>query len=78
LLLALLCSLLHVIGMTDINDLLARIDKHIEKSGAARSTVSRKLFGNGNRLDEIQNGGSLTMHKFVQAKAALLEMEQAA
>lgn len=64
--------------MTDINDLLARIDKHIAKSGAARSTVSRKLFGNGKRLDEIQNGGSLTMHKWEQAKAALLDMERGA
>jgi len=64
--------------MTDINELLARIDSHIEQTGAAPSTVSRKLFGNGTRLDAIRAGGSITMRKWDQVKAALSDMEAGA
>lgn len=64
--------------MPDIQTLLTRIENHIERTKAARSTVSRKLFGNGNRLDEIRNGGTLTLRKMEQADEALAEMEQTA
>lgn len=61
--------------MADIQNLLERVEAHIAKTGAARSTVSRKLFGNGNRLDEIKSGGTLTIRKMMEADAALAAME---
>lgn len=64
--------------MTDVATLLTRIDAHIAKTGAARSTISRKLFGNGTRLAQIASGGSLTVRKFVQAEATLTDMERGA
>ena len=64
--------------MTDIATLLSRIDAHIAKTGAARSTISRKLFGNGTRLDQITGGGSLTIRKFLQAEVTLTDMERGA
>lgn len=64
--------------MTDITEILTRIDQHIAQSGAARSTVSRKLFGNGNRLDEIQKGGTLTLRKLKQVEQSLAELESQA
>lgn len=63
--------------MADIQNLLDRVEAHIVKTGAARSTVSRKLFGNGNRLDEIKSGGTLTLRKMIAADAVLSEMEGA-
>lgn len=63
--------------MADIQNLLDRVEAHIAKTGAARSTVSRKLFGNGNRLDEIKSGGTLTLRKMVEADAVLSELESA-
>lgn len=64
--------------MTDLATLLNRIDAHIAKTGAARSTISRKLFGNGTRLDQIVGGGSLTVRKLVQAEVTLSDMERGA
>lgn len=63
--------------MADIQTLLARVEAHIARTGAARSTISRKLFGNGNRLDEIKRGGTLTLRKMQEAEATLADMEKA-
>ncbi|MFN2259227.1 MAG: NAD(+) synthase [Parasphingopyxis sp.] len=63
--------------MTDLDALLARIDAYIAKSGAARSTVSRKLFGNGNRLDEIAGGSSATARKIEEVSLTLDTLESA-
>lgn len=62
--------------MTDLESLLARIDAYIARSGAARSTVSRKLFGNGKRLDEIATGSSVTARKMGSVAAELEKMER--
>lgn len=65
--------------MPDIQQIIARAEAHIAKSGAARSTVSRKLFGNGNRLDEIATGKtSVTIRKLLQADETLTQLERAA
>lgn len=64
--------------MTDINNLLARIDKHIEEANAKRSTVSRKLFGSGIRLDQIANGGDVSYRVISAATERLNQLEQGA
>lgn len=64
--------------MEEIQNLLTRIDAYILATNAAPSTVSRKLFGNGNRLSEIRSGGTVTIRKLEDAKAALAEMESGA
>ncbi|MGF1549794.1 MAG: NAD(+) synthase [Sphingomonadaceae bacterium] len=61
--------------MADLDSLLARIEAYVARSGAARSTVSRKLFGNGKRLDEIAAGGSLTARKLAEAGEKLAALE---
>ena len=62
--------------MSDILTLLDRIEAYIARTGAARSTVSRKLLGNGNRLEEIVAGGSLTSRKMAQAARVLDALER--
>ena len=62
--------------MTELSTLVARIEAFIERTGAARSTVSRKLLGNGRRLDEIKAGGSLTERKMTEAMNMLDNMER--
>jgi hypothetical protein len=64
--------------MIDLPTLLNRIDAHVANTGAARSTISRKLFGNGTRLDQITRGGSLTIRKFLEAEVTLSDLERAA
>ena len=64
--------------MTDINELLSRIDAHIVQAKAARSTVSRKLFGSGTRLDEIAKGGDVSYRVLNAATEKLNQLEQGA
>lgn len=64
--------------MTDINELLARIDKHINQAKASRSTVSRKLFGSGTRLDQIAKGGDVSYRVISTATERLNQLEQSA
>ena len=61
--------------MYDTQQLLARFDALVAKTGARPSTLSRKLFGNGKRIDEIKAGGSLTLTTYARAVAALDELE---
>jgi len=62
--------------MDDTQKLIARIDALARRTGASRSTLSRKLFGNGKRFDEIKAGGSLTMATFNRALVTLAALEQ--
>ena len=64
--------------MTDITTLLTRIDAHIAKTGAARSTVSKKLFGGGTRLDQIASGANVTYRVINVASEKLKQLEQGA
>lgn len=61
--------------MSDIQTLLHRADAYMKRAKAAPSTVSRKLFGNGNRLAEIKAGGTLTIRKLEEALATMDELE---
>lgn len=63
--------------MDDTQKLIARVDALAQRTGASASTLSRKLFGNGKRLDEIKAGGSLTMTTYHRAVATLRELENA-
>lgn len=63
--------------MTEAQQLVARIHALAERTGASTSTLSRKLFGNGKRVDEIAAGGSLTMATYSRAVSQLAEMEAA-
>lgn len=72
------CSFLHIDVMTEIQQLVTRFDALAEKTGASASTLSRKLFGNGTRIDEIRAGGSVTMTTFARVVAALDELEKGA
>jgi hypothetical protein len=64
--------------MTDITTLLTRIDAHIAKTEAARSTVSKKLFGSGTRLDQIAGGANVTYRVITAASEKLNQLEQGA
>lgn len=64
--------------MSDTQQLVARINALAERTDTSASTLSRKLFGNGNRIAEIAAGGSITMRTYEQALAMLEEMERAA
>lgn len=71
------CSILHIPFMDDTQKLIARVDALAHRTGASTSTLSRKLFGNGKRLDEIKSGGSLTMATYHRALATLRDLEAA-
>lgn len=69
------CSFLHIAVMTEAQQLVARVYALAERTGASASTLSRKIFGNGKRIDEIAAGGSLTMATYSRAVERLAEME---
>jgi len=64
--------------MDDTQKLVARINALAERTNKSRSTLSRLLFGNGKRLDEIEAGGSITMATYGRAVSKIAEMERAA
>lgn len=64
--------------MTDVDTLVARARAYAEKSGLALSTVSRRLLGNGVRLDELESGGSLRVDTLERARSLLDELEREA
>ena len=64
--------------MSDTQQLIARIDALADRTNRSSSTLSRLLFGNGKRIDEIRAGGSITMTTFQRASGKLDEMERAA
>lgn len=61
--------------MDDTQKLIERIDALAIATGASQSTISRKLFGNGKRLDEIKAGGSLTLTTYQRALKTLEGLE---
>lgn len=63
--------------MDDTQKLIARVDALARRTGTSTSTLSRKLFGNGKRLDEIKAGGSLTMTTYQRAISTLRDLETA-
>lgn len=63
--------------MSDTQNLARRVEALAARTGASPSTLSRKLFGNGKRLDEIKAGGTLTLATYERAIALLSAMETA-
>lgn len=63
--------------MDETQKLLARVEALARATERSTSTLSRELFGNGQRFDEIKAGGSLTMAVFQRAVAKLEELERA-
>lgn len=64
--------------MDEITDLIRRADAYASRSGLKPSTVSRKLLGNGIRLNELRNGKSLRVDTLENAKRELARLESAA
>lgn len=61
--------------MTDIQSLISRIDAVALNTGASRSTLSRKLFGSGKRIEYLESGGTLTLTTYQRALEMLDELE---
>lgn len=64
--------------MTETQRLLARVEALAKRTKRSTSTLSRELFGNGQRFDEIKAGGSLTLTVYQRAVDKLSELEKAA
>lgn len=64
--------------MAEIHTLIERFDALVARKGISASTLSRKVFGGGKRIDEIRAGSSVTLSTFARAHDALAEMERAA
>lgn len=64
--------------MTEVEQFIARARAYCASRNVSRSTLSRKLLGNGVRLNELEAGASLRVDTFERAKQRLSELEQAA
>jgi sulfate adenylyltransferase subunit 2 len=64
--------------MLDAQNLARRVRALADRRDVSPSTLSRKLFGNGKRLEEIEAGGSLTLTTYARAQALLAQMEREA
>lgn len=64
--------------MTDVEQFIARAYAFCKKRDVSPSTLSRKLLGNGMRLDELKSGKSLRVDTFEEAKRRLSALEEAA
>lgn len=64
--------------MANVPDVIQRARAYAEASNRSISTVSRLLFGNGNRIDEIERGSSSVRVDILQrASDRLSQMERA-
>jgi len=64
--------------MANVPDVIQRARAYAEISNRSISTVSRLLFGNGNRIDEIERGASSVRVDILQrAHERLVMMEKA-
>ncbi|MXP42957.1 hypothetical protein [Allopontixanthobacter sediminis] len=62
--------------MTQAEQLAARIRAKASEMNISASTLSRKLFGGGSRIDEIEAGSSLTLDTFARVSAALDDLDR--
>lgn len=63
--------------MTEAQKIAVRIRAVADRMGIEPTTLSRKLLGNGKRLDEIEEGGSMTMATFARVSTELSKLERA-
>ena len=61
--------------MKDVPEFIARVHSYCSAQNVSRTTLSRKLLGNGNRLGELEAGKSLRMDTFVRATEMLERLE---
>lgn len=64
--------------MTETERLIARIHALAAKSGKAKTTLSASLLGSGKRLEELEQGKTITLATYERALAKLSDMEAAA
>lgn len=64
--------------MEEIQNLVRRAYAYADRAQVSRSTLSRKLLGNGIRLAELESGKSLRVDTLLKANQMLDEMERAA
>jgi len=65
--------------MADISDIIRRARAHAVARECSLSTVSRKLFGNGMRLEQIESGQtSIRVDILERASERLAVLEQSA
>lgn len=58
--------------MTSIQDFLDRADRYAASHKLARTTVSKKLFGNTRKLDELASGSASVTHRVLTAADEVL------
>jgi hypothetical protein len=63
------------LGMTDVEQFIARARAYCAARNVSPSTLSRKLLGNGNRLGELESGKSLRVDTLIRAQGRLAAME---
>jgi hypothetical protein len=49
----------YLFGMTQLKQLVTRAEAYAKVTGLARSTVSRKVFLDSGRLDDLKNGSRM-------------------
>lgn len=62
--------------MSQTQALADRIYALAEKLNREPTTLSRKLLGNGIRLDELRNGSTMTMEVFERVEREVAELER--
>jgi hypothetical protein len=72
------CRMLHTLGMTYTETLIARIKALAEKQGKAPATVAAPILGGGQVFASLEAGKTITLAKFEKACAMLDELERAA
>ncbi|MEL6569368.1 MAG: hypothetical protein AAFQ22_13190 [Pseudomonadota bacterium] len=61
--------------MYELAPLIARIEAYAKAANIAESTASRRVFGDGDRLDGLKTGSSLTLKTAQRAMVRLDELE---
>lgn len=69
------CSFLHIGCMTEVQQIVARIEALSKKTGASEMTLSGKLLGSGIELERLRKGGSMTFKKAARVTERLAELE---
>jgi len=64
--------------MTETQRLITRIHSLAAKTGKAKSTLSASLLGSGKRLEELEQGKTITLATYEKAMAKLADLERAA
>lgn len=60
-----------------LNAFLGRCQALAARSGASMATLSTRIFNDGRRLKEIQDGGDVGINRLARAETALAQLEGA-